>query len=144
MHRWAAQWWEQLRIQHKVWTVLLLLCIPLIGGLATHLHIVQQLLSTQQQRHELVLALEHIELLQRLAIDIEDGFRGYVLTQQPAFLAPLTEAESKVGPALVSATRLMEGLSGPPGQSRAHWSAIERSFALEARVDRRYSAGGHG
>lgn len=114
MNRWAAQWWEQLRIQHKVWTVLLLLCVPLMGGLATHLYIVQQLLSTQQQRHELVLAREHVELLRRLAIDIEDGFRGYVLTQQPAFLAPLTEAEARVDPALASAARLLAGLSGSP------------------------------
>ena len=45
MGRWAAQWWEQFRIPHKVWTVLLLLCVPLIGGLATHLYFVQQLLS---------------------------------------------------------------------------------------------------
>jgi hypothetical protein len=78
MARWAAQWWEQLRIQHKVWTVLLLLCVPLIGGLATHLYIVQQLLSTQQQKHDLVLAREHVEVLRRLTVDIEDGFRGYV------------------------------------------------------------------
>ena len=114
MGRWAAQWWEQFRIQHKVWTVLLLLCVPLIGGLATHLYFVQQLLSVQQQRHELVLAQEHVEELLRLAIDIEDGFRGYVLTQQPAFLAPLTEAESRVDPALASAMRLMAGLRDSP------------------------------
>jgi len=114
MERWALQWWDHLRIQHKVWAVLLLMCLPLIGGLATHLYIVQQLLSTQQQRHELVLAREHVELLRRLAIDIEDGFRGYVLTQQPAFLAPLTEAESRIDPALASAARLMDGQSGSP------------------------------
>jgi len=112
MARWAAQWWEQFRLQHKVWTVLLLICVPLIGGLATHLYIVQQLLSNQQQRHELVLVREHVEVLRRLAVDIEDGFRGYVLTQQPMFLAPLTEAESRVDPALANATRLMAGLSG--------------------------------
>ncbi len=114
MTRWAAQWWEHLRIQHKVWTLLLLLCVPLMGGLATHLYIVQQLLSAQQQRHELVLAHEHVEVLRRLAIDIEDGFRGYVLTQQPAFLAPLSEAEARVEPALASAGRLLAGLSGFP------------------------------
>ncbi|MCE9536929.1 MAG: CHASE3 domain-containing protein, partial [Nitrospirae bacterium] len=114
MARWALQWWDHLRIQHKVWAVLLLLCVPLVAGLAIHLYIVQQLLSTQQQRHELVLAREHVELLRRLAIDIEDGFRGYVLTQQPAFLAPLTEAESRIDPALASAARLMDGQSGSP------------------------------
>lgn len=114
MDRWVAQWWEQLRIQHKVWTVLLLLCVPLIGGLGTHLYFVQELLSTQQQRQELVLASAHVELLQRLAVDIEDGFRGYVLTRQPAFLAPLTEAEAKIDEALSNATQSLARVSGSP------------------------------
>lgn len=114
MDRWAAQWWDQLRIQHKVWTVLLLLCVPLIGGLGTHLYFVQQLLATQQQGQELVLASAHVELLQRLAVDIEDGFRGYVLTHQPAFLAPLTEAEAKIDEALSNATQSLARASGSP------------------------------
>lgn len=114
MDRWVAQWWEQLRIQHKVWTVLFLLCVPLIGGLGTHLYFVQLLLSTQQQRQELVLASAHVELLQRLAVDIEDGFRGYVLTRQPAFLAPLTEAEAKIDEALSNATQSLARVSGSP------------------------------
>ncbi len=84
----AADWWSQLRIQHKVWAVLLILCVPLITGLSTHLYLVEQLLTVQEQRHDLILAHEQVHLLRRLAIDIEDGFRGYLLTQQPAFLTP--------------------------------------------------------
>jgi len=113
MSRWFAQWWRRLRIQYKVWTVLLVLCVPLIGGLAIHLHVVQQLLSLQQQRHKLVLAQEQVHLLRRLVIDIEDGFRGYLLTGQPAFLAPLTEAEAKVDEALTDATMALAELPGP-------------------------------
>lgn len=101
----AADWWSRLRIQHKVWAVLLLLCVPLIAGLCTHLYLVQQLLTLQQQRQDLILAHEQVNLLRRLAVDIEDGFRGYLLTQQPAFLAPLTEAESKIDQALEDAKR---------------------------------------
>jgi len=115
MDRWVTQWWDRLRIQHKVWAVLLLLCLPLIGGLAIHLHFVEQLLTVQQQRQELVLASEEMEVLGRLAADIEDGFRGYVLTQQPAFLAPLIDADTKVGPALTSAARTLARLSDSPG-----------------------------
>ena len=89
MDRWVAQWGNHLRIQHKVWVVLLLLCVPLSAGIAIHLYVVQQLLALQQQRQELMLADAQVHVLGRLAIDIEDGFRGYVLTQQPAFLAPL-------------------------------------------------------
>ena len=114
MNRWAAQWGDQLRIQHKVWVVLLLLCVPLSTGVAIHLYVVQQLLALQQQRQELMLADEQVHVLGRLAIDIEDGFRGYVLTQQPAFLAPLAEAEAKLDQALSDATTSLAKLSGSP------------------------------
>src|SRR6266850_2473496 len=116
MDRWAAQWGDRLRIQHKVWVVLLLLCVPLSAGIAIHLYVVQQLLALQQQRQELMLADEQVLVLGRLAIDIEDGFRGYVLTQQPAFLAPLVEAEAKLNQALSDASASMAKLSGPPNQ----------------------------
>ncbi len=112
MHDRTADWWSRLRIQHKVWAVLLLLCVPLIVGLSTHLYLVQQLLALQQQRHDLVLAHEQVHLLRRLAVDIEDGFRGYVLTQQSTFLAPLTEAESKIDSVLERAKQTLAGLSG--------------------------------
>jgi len=108
----VANWWSRLRIQHKVWAVLLLLCVPLIAGLSTHLYLVQQVLALQQQRHDLVLAHEQVNVLQRLAVDIEDGFRGYVLTQQPAFLAPLTEAESRIDDALEHAKQTLAVVSG--------------------------------
>lgn len=109
----TAQWWNNLRIQHKVWTVLLLLCVPLVVGLTTHLYFVKQLLLVQQERHELVLAHEHVHLLRRLAIDIEDGFRGYVLTQQSAFLRPFTEAESRIDKSVTNAALALAKLSKP-------------------------------
>ena len=107
MNRLVSRWWSRLRIQHKVWTVLLVLCVPLIAGLSTHLYLVQQLLTLQEQRQDLILAHEQVNLLRRLAVDIEDGFRGYLLTQRPEFLAPLTEAESKIDQALEDAKRTL-------------------------------------
>jgi signal transduction histidine kinase/CHASE3 domain sensor protein len=124
MDRWAAQWGDQLRIQHKVWVVLLLLCVPLSAGIAIHLYVVQQLLALQQQRQELMLADEQVHVLGRLAIDIEDGFRGYVLTQQPAFLAPLAEAEAKLNQALSDTTKSLAKLSGSPN----HLAPIEQQL----------------
>lgn len=110
MNRRIAQWWGQLRIQHKVWAVLLLLCVPLGAGLTSHLYTIQQLLALQHQRHELILAQGQMQLLRRLAVDIEDGFRGYLLTQEPAFLAPLTNAEKKIDQALTQTTQTMAGV----------------------------------
>src|SRR5438874_4266685 len=112
----SLRWVNQLRIQHKVWVMLLLLCVPLGAGIAIHLYIVQQLLSLQQQKQDLMLADGQVHLLGRLAVDIEDGFRGYVLTQQPAFLAPLVEAEAKFNQALSDASTSLAKLSGSPNQ----------------------------
>jgi uncharacterized protein YhhL (DUF1145 family) len=47
MDRWVAQWGDHLRIVHKVWVMLLLLCVPLGAGIAIHLYVVQQLLALQ-------------------------------------------------------------------------------------------------
>src|SRR5215467_12600699 len=116
MDRWAVVWGYQLRIQHKVWVMLLLLCLPLGAGIALHLYVVHQLLALQQQKQDLMLADNQVHVLGRLAVDIEDGFRGYVLTQQPAFLAPLVEAEAKLDLVLSDASASMAKLSGSPDQ----------------------------
>jgi signal transduction histidine kinase/CHASE3 domain sensor protein len=113
----VRRWWDRLRIQHKVWAVLLLLCVPLGSGVTTHFYLVQQLSTLQQQRHELILAHEAIHTLQRLAIDIEDGFRGYVLTEQATFLTPMTEAELKLDEAVHNASRALSNVSDISGGS---------------------------
>jgi signal transduction histidine kinase/CHASE3 domain sensor protein len=107
---------EQFRIQHRVWVMLLLLCVPLGVGIAIHLYVVQQLLGLQQQKQDLMLADKQVHVLGRLAVDIEDGFRGYVLTQQPAFLAPLVEAEAKLNQALSDASASLAKLPGSTDQ----------------------------
>ena len=114
MNRWVVQWGSHLRIQHKVWVVLLLLCVPLSAGIAIHLYIVHQLLELQQQRQELMLADAQVHALGRLAIDIEDGFRGYVLTQQPAFLAPLLKQNRNSTGRCRMRQRRLRKLSGSP------------------------------
>jgi len=127
MNRWVAQSWGRLRIQHKVWAVLLLLCAPLVAGLVTHLYFVQQLLSLQQLRHNLVLADSKVSLVRRLAVDIEDGFRGYALTQEPAFLTPLTEAEGRIELAVEQAKQTLAAM---PGSSESLAQIEERLTQL--------------
>jgi signal transduction histidine kinase/CHASE3 domain sensor protein len=121
---------DQLRIQHKVWAALLLLCVPLGVGIALHLYFVKQLLVLQQQRQELMLAEEEVHLLGRLAIDIEDGFRGYLLTRHRAFLAPLADAEARLDQALSNAATSLARLAGSPdglGRVERQLKALLRS-----------------
>lgn len=110
MNQRFVQWWHRLRIQHKVWAVLLLLCVPLAAGMATHLYFVQQLLNTQNARHTLLVADSRVNSLRRLAIDIEDGFRGYVITQQTMFLGPLFEAQARIDQVLKEAKLALDAV----------------------------------
>jgi CHASE3 domain sensor protein len=58
--------------------------------------------AAQQQRSQIK---EEVLRLQALTTEIENGFRGYVLTKQSAFLQPVVHGEAKVHSAL---NRLLE------------------------------------
>ncbi len=89
-------WWQALHVQHKVWSVLVLLLIPLGLALGVHLYLVNLLLQAQQDRHQTLQVREQLQVVRRIAIDIEDAFRGYVLTEQDKFLIPMRESEARL------------------------------------------------
>jgi signal transduction histidine kinase len=89
-------WWNHLRVRQKVWLTLLVVLVPLIAALALEVSLINRLLLLQTQDQEIASARYHVERLRRLAVDIEDAFRGYLLTGQETFLRPLTEAEPKL------------------------------------------------
>ncbi len=105
-------WWSRLRVQQKLWLILIGCFVPVLIALAVHLAFVSHLLALQEKRHQVQLAREQIEVLRRLAVDAEDAFRGYLLAQHPAFLAPLEEARADLGPVLARTMRLVEQVDG--------------------------------
>jgi signal transduction histidine kinase/CHASE3 domain sensor protein len=122
-----GRWWRRASVQQKAWAVLLLVLVPLIAALAVQVRVVTQLLSVQQQRHQIVLAREQLHILRRLAVDIEDGFRGYLLTRQEAFLTPLEDAETRLAPTVGRTLSLVSEL---PGLAAEMQGASERLTAL--------------
>lgn len=100
MLRALRAWWNCLRVQQKLWAILLVVFVPLVAALSVQVSLINNLLVAQQQHQELVLAREQIQVLRRLAVDIEDAFRGYLLTREDQFLKPLQEAEPKVRPTI--------------------------------------------
>ena len=44
--------------------------------------------------------------LQRLVMDVETNFRGYLLTEQPSFLEPINQAESRLEAGIATLTEL--------------------------------------
>ena len=107
-----GRWWDQLRVRQKVWTVVLVLSLPLIAALAVHVTLIQRLLEVQQLSEQTFQARGQIRILQRLAVDVTSAFRGYLLTQQDEFLKPMEEAELKMGPTLARTIELVENVPG--------------------------------
>lgn len=133
-------WWDRLAIQRKVWVVLLIVVVPMVAILAVHATLIRSLLETQHERHRVLLAREQTQELRRLAIDIEDAFRGYLLTRNRTFLDPLREAEGKLDPALVRARQLVAGIPGVSGDltdigNRMH-SLLASKHLLLDKVER--------
>lgn len=104
--------WERLRVQQKVWIVVLALSLPLLAALAVHVTLIQRLLEVQQLSEQTFQARGQIRILQRLAVDVTSAFRGYLLTQQDEFLKPMEEAELKMGPTLARTIELVENVPG--------------------------------
>ncbi len=135
-------WWDRLRLLQKVWTILLMLFIPMVGGLVVHVSLIKGLLNLQQQHQQVVLAREQIRVLRRLAVDIEDAFRGYLLTKQNSFLEPLKDAKSKLGPS-VARTLSLTTDSVPDLAADVRRASDRLSALLESKLDliRRFEAG---
>lgn len=107
-----GRWWDRVRVQQKDWILVAILVTPLIVTLAVHVTLIQKLRDVQKRQQQAMLARDQIHHLKRLAIDIEDAFRGYLLTEQDAFLEPMREAEAKLVPTVNGALALVEGLPG--------------------------------
>jgi signal transduction histidine kinase/CHASE3 domain sensor protein len=107
-----GRWWDQLRVRQKVWTVVLVLCVPLLAALMIHVTLVRSLLHVQQAHEQTFQARGQIRILQRLAVDVTSAFRGYLLMQQEVFLKPIIEAESRLE---LTIARVVEQVEHVPG-----------------------------
>lgn len=108
MLRSRLEWWRRLLVQRKVETVLLCLLTPLLCTLTFDLFLISNQLSNQTSRHNIVLVRERVGNLVRLAIDIEDSFRGYLLTRRPQFMATVHGAEAQLATEIDRTSALLE------------------------------------
>ena len=130
MRQVASTWWNHLGVQQKVWVISLGLFIPLVCALAIRASLVEQLLEVQQQQQATILAREQVHVLRRLGVDVEDAFRGYLLTRNPAFLKPMEEAERKIKPSvatMLSRVREMPELTDDVQQAATRLESLLQS-----------------
>jgi signal transduction histidine kinase len=119
--------WKPLPVQQKVWTILLVVFVPLVAALIVHVFLLNKIQTLQQRHHQNLLAREQVRVLRRLAVDIEDAFRGYLLTRQDRFLKPMLDAGPQVNPTV---ERTLELVRGAPELSRELRSVSERLTEL--------------
>ncbi|MBM4124283.1 MAG: HAMP domain-containing protein [Nitrospira sp.] len=128
-----AGWWGCLRLRRKVSAILLLVFVPLIAVLSFQVSLINHLLATQQQHRQVVQTRYQILLLRRFSVDIEDAFRGYLLTGQEAFLKPLQEAQPKLKPVVAEALALVKG--EPVLQSEIRQAGERLEALMESKQD---------
>ncbi len=134
--------WDRLGIQRKVWVVLLVVVIPMVAILSIHATLIRSLLTTQQTRHHALLAREQTQELRRIAIDIEDAFRGYLLTENHAFLAPLRDADWRLKDSLARAEGLLATIPGVPGNLTGIGGRIVELLGSKHRLLEQVERGG--
>lgn len=137
----ASTWWNQLRVQQKVWVILLGLFVPLVCALALHVWLLDRLLALQQQRHVAILAREQVQVLRRLGVDVEDAFRGYLLTKDSAFLTPMSEAERKIKPSAAIMLRLMHDMPETTADAQRAVAQLEALLMAKQEWIRKYRSG---
>src|SRR5919201_100631 len=88
----ALRWFNDLPIERKL---LLTSVIPIIAlvllSIATY-QSVQAFSDDEEQLNNIYLVQRRAAEYMRLIVDLETGFRGYVLTRQPRYLQPFRHA----------------------------------------------------
>ena len=79
--------------------------------------------------------------VEKLAVDMETGLRGYALTGDRTFLQPWNEAESRTGPALEALTGLLTDNAGQASLAAAERAHFDRWRAYAGETMDRVAAG---
>ena len=111
-----ATWLSNLPIERKLLltSVIPVLAIVLLSAITYHS--VQTFSEDEEQLNNIYLAQRKGAEYLRLALDLQSGFRGYVLTQQESFLIPFRQAEDHV---LEAGDSLIAMVSGREPQRQA-------------------------
>lgn len=134
-------WWARLRVQRKVELVLFAILTPLLIALCLHVYLIKNLLSYQDTRHDIILVRERVGELRRLAIDIEDSFRGYLLTRRPGFLNPMHEAEARLSEEIRRASSLRKDRFLQRGDMEAIENELNQFLSSKQRLIRKVEQG---
>ncbi len=115
---------SRLSVRRKVILILALIVLPVVGMMVLYLNTLRQSLAVQEDVDRLLEIQVQTGSILSIAVDIQDGFRGFVLVRKEKFLEPFYTAEMAFDPAI---NKLKQMVLDDPEQ-------LQRISQIEARV----------
>ena len=115
---------RSLSVHRKMMLILGMTMVPVVGLMVLYLTTIQQFASTQRDVDRLLAVQVQTRELMTQIVDVQYGFRGFVLTHNEKFLAPFYAAEESLDPSI---HRLKEMVKDDPEQ-------LHRLAEVEARI----------
>ena len=125
----------------KLWAYLCIGTVLLLLFAAEEAYILKQWRETLDAQHRQSAIREQVLRLHRLTAEIENGFRGYVLTRQSTFLAPMITAEAEIPHMLERLSNLTESTPALQGSVQVLRSRLQELVDTKRRLTLMIDAG---
>src|SRR3989441_3120064 len=91
---------SRLSVHRKVILILAFIVLPVVGMMVLYLNALRQSLAVQEEVDRLLEIQVQTEAILSIVVDVQDGFRGFVLVRKEKFLEPFYTAEKAFDPAI--------------------------------------------
>src|SRR2546425_171589 len=91
---------SRLSVHRKVILILAFIVLPVVGMMVLYLNALRQSLAVQEEVDRLLEIQVQTEAILSMVVDVQDGFRGFVLVRKEKFLEPFHTAEAGFDPAI--------------------------------------------
>src|SRR5881628_2650273 len=91
---------SRLSVHRKVTLILAFIVLPVVGMMVLYLNTLRQSQAVQEEVDRLLEIQVQTGSILSIAVDIQDGFRGFVLVRKEKFLEPFHTAERAFDPAI--------------------------------------------
>ena len=115
---------SRLSVHRKLILILAFIVLPAVGMMVLYLNTLRQSLAVQGEVDRLFEIQVQAEAILSMVLEVQDGFRGFVLVRKEKFLEPFNKAEAAFDPAIA---RLKQMVRDDPEQ-------LQRLTPIEARL----------
>src|SRR3989441_712150 len=115
---------SRLSVHRKVTLILAFIVLPVVGMMVLYLNTLRQSLAVQEEVDRLLEIQVQTASILAMVVDVQDGFRGFVLVRNEKFLEPFQAAEGVLDPAISKLKQMV----------RDDHEQFQRASQIEARV----------